>query len=263
MAGLSTGTTATTTQANELCIGCIAFDISINTFGPTNSFTEVTERASGAPNLTVLERIVSATGTYGTTVDWGDGSNHSFIPNTYALCGAIATFKSNEIDASISISSSAATATLLTITEKHESFISINVANASSIMPNINVQASAQTSAPLSTASATLSNPTFNIGVSRNISASTAMATLLTVAENHGSSYPLSNSAAQAGMFGVTPLVAFTPSVFTATANTLALTANGTASVSLNVMTALAKSKDATAQESKGAVARRIIISCG
>lgn len=88
MAGLSTGTTATTAQANEVCIGCIGFDVDTATGSPTNSFTEVTERASGAPDLTVLERIVSATGTYGTAVSFS-GS----VPPTYSLCGAIATFK--------------------------------------------------------------------------------------------------------------------------------------------------------------------------
>lgn len=88
MAGLTTGTTSTTGTANEVCIGCIAFDIDDSTGSPTNSFTEVTERATGAPDLTVLERIVSATGTYGTTVSFSGG-----VPTTYSLCGAIATFK--------------------------------------------------------------------------------------------------------------------------------------------------------------------------
>lgn len=88
MAGLSTGTTATTVQANELCIGCIAFAGDHATDSPTNSFTEVTERASGSPDLTVLERVVSATGTYGTTVSWTGGT-----PISYSLFGAIATFK--------------------------------------------------------------------------------------------------------------------------------------------------------------------------
>jgi len=69
MAGLSTGTTATTAQANEVCIGCIGFTVSDSFVSPTNSFTEITE-ASGAPDLVVLERIVSATGTYGTTVSF-------------------------------------------------------------------------------------------------------------------------------------------------------------------------------------------------
>jgi hypothetical protein len=87
MAGLSTGTTATTAQANEVCVGCIGFDISDSFGSPTNSFTEITE-ASGAPDLVVLERIVSATGTYGTTVSF-TGS----LPLSYSLCGAIATFK--------------------------------------------------------------------------------------------------------------------------------------------------------------------------
>jgi len=67
---------------------CIAFDVATSTQNPTNSFTEVTERVSGAPDLTVLERIVSATGAYETTVDWSDSS-----PIPYGLCGVIATFK--------------------------------------------------------------------------------------------------------------------------------------------------------------------------
>lgn len=87
MAGLSTGTTATTAQANEVCVGCIGFTVSDSFIDPTNSFTEITE-AGSAPDLVVLERIVSATGTYGTTVSWG-GS----VPLAYGLCGAIATFK--------------------------------------------------------------------------------------------------------------------------------------------------------------------------
>jgi len=44
MAGLSTGTTSTTSQAEELCLGCVATDVDNSFVSPTNSFTEVTER---------------------------------------------------------------------------------------------------------------------------------------------------------------------------------------------------------------------------
>ncbi len=86
--GISTGTTATTTQANEVCIGCIGFSVNKDTDSPSNSFTEVTETGAVTPNLTVLERIVSATGEYGTSVTWTGSA-----PISYSLCGAIATFK--------------------------------------------------------------------------------------------------------------------------------------------------------------------------
>jgi len=88
MAGLSTGTTSTTSQAEELCLGCVATDVDNSFVSPTNSFTEVTERASGAPDITILERIVSATGTYGSTVSFGGAT-----PLTYGVTGCIATFK--------------------------------------------------------------------------------------------------------------------------------------------------------------------------
>lgn len=269
MAGLSTGTTATTTQAKELCIGCIALDLDISTYNPSNSFTEVTERASGAPDLTVLERIVSATGTYGTTANWGDEGLPQTIPREYALCGAIATFKSDEIDASISINTSTATATLLAVTENHGSSISISVTNASVVMPNVIGSASSQTSATLSTASATAPTPTFSAGTNQNISVSTATATLLTVTENHGSSISIEweelgqECSGQAEMPAVTPFISFTLPVSTATANTLALTASGTANVNVDVMIADANVKDASATGGTSAVARRIIISCG
>jgi hypothetical protein len=91
MAGLSTGTTDTTTQSDELCIGCIGFDVNETMTGGSNSFTKITERTSGgAPDIVVLERMVSATGTYGTTIGWD-----MIEPLEYGLCGAIATFKAD------------------------------------------------------------------------------------------------------------------------------------------------------------------------
>lgn len=257
MAGLSTGTTATTAQSKELCIGCIAFDVGTFTENPTNSFTEVTERASGAPDLTVLERIVSATGAYETTVSFGDGGNFVPTPPNYALCGVIATFKGGDESASISI----------------------NVSNASCITPNANVQAAAQTSASLSTATASSPAATFGAGVSQSVSVSSATATLLTIAENHGSSVIIEDEPyffpvlpfldsnfgySEATMLDVTPVVSLESPVFTATSDMPVLTAIGDANTSLSVMTATTRHKDASAQGDKGVVAaRRIIISCG
>ena len=100
MAGRSTGTTATTTQANELCIACIGFDVDDNFGSPTNSFTEVTERASGTPDLVILERIVSSIGAYETTITFSGGT-----PVDYSLTGCIATFKSADPGYSPKISS--------------------------------------------------------------------------------------------------------------------------------------------------------------
>lgn len=303
MAGLSTGTTITTTQANELCIGCIAFSTNSSTDSPTNSFTEVTERASGAPGLTVLERIVSATGTYGTDVSW-----NTSVPVSYGLCGAIATFKRNENDAYISISTSSASAaapsivenhgssiaigsttascaspgvsaqgaaqssislssasaTTLTISENHESFIVIDTNNVSCIMPNVNVQAASQTSISVSTATATSFSVTVSVRKVINIlTTSTATANLLSVTENHGSSVQIGTKTANATTPSITSAISFSSPVFTSTANTLALTANGIATVNLNTMVASASSVDSSAQGGTSAVARRIIISCG
>jgi autotransporter-associated beta strand protein len=68
----STGTTATTAQANELWIGGIGLVSSSYTLGtPTNSYTAVANAASGSGTATnnarvyALERFVTATGTQG------------------------------------------------------------------------------------------------------------------------------------------------------------------------------------------------------
>ena len=91
--GMQTGTTPTTTKSEELCIGCVCIDVESDTTSPTNSFTEVTERAAGTPNLTVLERLVSLKNQYGTAVTF-DGD----FPDTWASTGAIATFKGTAPD---------------------------------------------------------------------------------------------------------------------------------------------------------------------
>jgi hypothetical protein len=81
----STGTTGVTTQANELCIGCIASGEPQSS--ATNGFTLVNGTTAYLPNyvyFSSLYDVVSSTGTYGSSVtlspaDWG--------------CGCIATFK--------------------------------------------------------------------------------------------------------------------------------------------------------------------------
>ena len=87
----STGTTATTTQANELWIGAIGLRDSTYTLGtPTNSFTAVTSaKSTGSTTgsnakVYFLEKSVSATGTA-----WSGGT----VSTSSRWSGAIATFK--------------------------------------------------------------------------------------------------------------------------------------------------------------------------
>lgn len=82
-----TGTTATTSQANEVCVGIIQLAVANATFSgnPTNSFTRVAQLTTPT-TACMLERIVSATGTY--------GSAQSLTSNvSVSQAGAIATFK--------------------------------------------------------------------------------------------------------------------------------------------------------------------------
>ncbi len=86
----STGTTAPTTQANELLIGGIGLVSSVYTLGtPTNSFTVITNTASTSgtsgnnAKMYALEKIVTATGTF--------NSAGSITSSQWS--GAIATFK--------------------------------------------------------------------------------------------------------------------------------------------------------------------------
>jgi len=270
MAGLSTGTTATTTQAKEVCIGCIGFDISDNFVNPSNSFTEITE-ASGAPDLVVLERIVSATGTYGTTVDW-----FGAVPLAYALCGAIATFKSNGVDGIVNISTSTATASAPSVSVSASSSKSISTSTASGTMPNVNVQAGAQTTISVSTATSAAPSPTVRVDAAPTIAVSTATATLLSIVENHGSSvYIVADTfigpvppyfffeideTITADAPAVTTAVSTDLSTMTATADTPAISLNISSNISIGVMTAEASMKDPVATVSSTG-ARRIIIS--
>ena len=273
MAGLSTGTTATTTQAKELCIGCIGFDVDTSTDSPTNSFTEVTERASGVPDLTILERIVSATGAYGTTVSFFGAT-----PLTYGLTGCIATFKSSDVDASVNISTSTATAAAPSPSVQASSSATIGLMTASGTMPNVNVQAGVSKSISVSTATATSYSVTGQGAASATASLSTATATAPAPTENHGSSvsivpdsisaaYPYymvydSDESAIADMLSVTPAISVTIGVNTATADAPAPAENHGSSVTLGLMTATANSIDASAIGTSGAT-RRIIISNG
>jgi predicted esterase len=70
----NTGTTATTTQADELLIGCI-MAASVAQSSPTNSFTLLDGASTGYLSNAYLERIVSSTGAYssGTTATNNDG----------------------------------------------------------------------------------------------------------------------------------------------------------------------------------------------
>lgn len=269
----STGTTSTTTQADELCIACIGFDIDTATSSPTNSFTEVTERASGAPDLTILERIVSATGTYGCSVSWPGAT-----PIQYADTGCIATFKANLPDASVNISTSTATAAAPSPSVQASASPSIGVMTASGTMPNVNVQAGVSKSISVSTATATSYSVTGQGAATATASLSTATATAPAPTENHGSSVnivPNSISAAYpyyliydieetatADMLSVTPAISVTIGVNTATAAAPAPSENHGSSVALNLMTATANSIDASAIGTSGAT-RRIIISNG
>jgi hypothetical protein len=254
----STGTTATTIQANEVCVGFIAIDIAANTDSPTNSFTEVTERTTGAPDLSVLERIVSSIGAYETTVSWAGGT-----PANYATCGAIATFKADDANAFIGINSSAATATMLSVTENHGSSPSIDVFNASCINPNANVQASSQTSIALSTSTANSLSISTNVGADATIALSTATATMQSVVENHGSSITLDENKANANYHTISTIIGTPIALSTASADSLSVVASGGANITLSAMLSEAECKDASATVDNGSPVRRIIISCG
>lgn len=82
-----TGTTSTTTTANEYWIGIIAASPTVaDITGHSNSFTELSEGAS-APDYTTAKKEVSATGTAGfsvSAVGW---------PSPWFSAGCIITLK--------------------------------------------------------------------------------------------------------------------------------------------------------------------------
>lgn len=85
-----TGTTSTTSQADELVVGGIGYDTGPTPptpsaySGPTNGFSLVAQDETGSAGCCYLDKIVSATGTY---------SSGATIPSFYTTNGAIATFK--------------------------------------------------------------------------------------------------------------------------------------------------------------------------
>lgn len=83
------GTTGTTTQADELWIAGLTDTLfpSSNWDAPANSFTEITENNNIFLNLVAEEKIVSATGTANTS------ATRASSPGSGNWAGAIATFK--------------------------------------------------------------------------------------------------------------------------------------------------------------------------
>ncbi len=83
---VSTGTTAPTTQANELVITSLATNDSSTFFSPTSSFTQWSQVGIGnSLNTAAFERIVNAIGAYG---------HNATVNNTASWVGLAATFKS-------------------------------------------------------------------------------------------------------------------------------------------------------------------------
>lgn len=83
------GTTATTSQANELWFAGLADNqaIGVSWNAPSNSFTEIVESNNIGIEVVAEERIVSSTGTANTA------AAHSIAPLSGDWCGIIATFK--------------------------------------------------------------------------------------------------------------------------------------------------------------------------
>ena len=84
---LQTGTTSSTTSANEVCIGVIAVDQTATYASPTNSFSIVHE-STGTADLVVLEKIVSSSGTQSTGCSFSGST-----PVSWNSAGVIITLK--------------------------------------------------------------------------------------------------------------------------------------------------------------------------
>lgn len=95
---LSTGTTATTTQDNELAIAILAADSGTGVSGTrswTNGFSEIAyvTQSSGSPGLSIASKTLTTTGTQETTFSAGTGDQYS---------AAIVTFKEASSDGVLS-----------------------------------------------------------------------------------------------------------------------------------------------------------------
>ena len=105
-ASATTGTTPTTTNANELWLGGIS-SYSTATSGPTNGFTLIDGSSTGTSGITsVLEKIVSSTGTASSGV--------SVYNNWWAGC--IATFEAASATTTTSSTSSTSSTTTTSTT---------------------------------------------------------------------------------------------------------------------------------------------------
>lgn len=95
----TTGTTAATTQANEIAIGMVAINQTNAMITPTNSFTLESDLNGSLPHFAGVYKIVSATGTQGTTLTF------SIPPLSYQWAGAIVTMEAVQVGASNAASS--------------------------------------------------------------------------------------------------------------------------------------------------------------
>ena len=84
-----TGTTATTTQANELWVGSTG-DVTATQSTPTNGFTLLDGTATGSTSNAFLEKIVSSTGT---------ANSGTTLSSSNAWVGVIATFTATPVSA--------------------------------------------------------------------------------------------------------------------------------------------------------------------
>lgn len=83
----TTGTTGTTNQANELWFGGVT-NLTGTTFSAaSNGFTIITQTTVGAISLCAVEKIVTSTGTAGTSLTF------TSLPFAWQYAGTIATFK--------------------------------------------------------------------------------------------------------------------------------------------------------------------------
>lgn len=83
----TTGTTSATTMAAEIAIGVITLDVSGAIASADNGYTVLSDLNVSVPHMTTVYKILSATGTTGTTLAF------SFTPVSYNWAGALVTMK--------------------------------------------------------------------------------------------------------------------------------------------------------------------------
>lgn len=165
-------------------------------------------------------------------------------------------------NATINISTSTATATLLAPAQNHGSSVSIGLLTASGVMPNTNLQVGGQVSVGLSTASANILALIGTSGSGVNLSLSTAIATMLALTQNHGSAISISASIATANTNVLAPSIFTFISTYTASATSPTPAQNHGSTINVSLYTATANSIAADALVTSNST-RRIIISNG